>query len=154
MFYDAGTTDQTGSTTAATAVKWASSALVEQGISIASNTRITFAAQGTYRINTSLQFNNTAAADHDVTVWFALNGTNIASSAAKTVVPKTGDGGKALVAYEIFVTVLANQYVEMYWYPENAGVTLSYIAPVTANPGVTPAIPAVPPALVVVERVA
>jgi hypothetical protein len=153
-FYDADTADQTGSVTAATAVEWATAAVTGAGITIASNSRITFAAAGTYRINASLQFNNSTSSDHDVTVWFSKNGTNIANTGAKTNVPKTGDGGTMLVAYEIFETVTAGQYIEMYWYPENVGVTLRYIAPVAASPGVTPAIPATPPAIVVTQRIA
>ena len=153
-FFDADTADQTGSVTAATAVEWATAAVTGAGITIASNSRITFAAAGTYRINASLQFSNSTSSDHDVTVWFSKDGTNIANTGAKTNVPKTGDGGTMLVAYEIFETVTAGQYIEMYWYPENVGVTLHYIAPVVASPGVTPAIPATPPAIVVAQRVA
>jgi hypothetical protein len=153
-FFDADTADQTGSVTAATAVEWATAAVTGAGITIASNSRITFAAAGTYRINASLQFSNSTSSDHDVTVWFSKNGTNIANTGAKTNIPKTGDGGTMLVAYEIFETVTAGQYIEMYWYPENVGVTLHYIAPVAASPGVTPAIPATPPAIVVAQRIA
>jgi hypothetical protein len=153
-FFDADTADQTGSVTAATAVEWATAAVTGAGITIASNSRITFAAAGTYRINASLQFNNSTSSDHDVTVWFSKNGTNIANTGAKTNIPKTGDGGTMLVAYEIFETVTAGQYIEMYWYPENVNVTLHYIAPVAASPGVTPAIPATPPAIVVAQRIA
>jgi hypothetical protein len=153
-FFDAGTTDQTGSTTAATAVKWATAAVTGAGITVASNSRLTFAAAGTYRINASLQFNNSTNTVCTVMLWFALNGTNIADSAAKITVPKNSEGGTELTAYEIFVTVTAGQYVEMYWYPSDTSATLHYIAPVAANPGVTPAIPAVPPAIVVVERIA
>jgi hypothetical protein len=101
-----------------------------------------------------LQFANSTASDQDVVVWFSKSGTNIANTAGKVNVPKTGDGGTELVAYEIFETVTAGQYIEMYWYPENVNVTLKYIAPVVANPGVTPAIPATPPAIVVAQRVA
>ena len=153
-FYDAGTTDQTGSVTAATAVKWATAAVTGAGVTVASNSRITFTVAGTYRINTSLQFNNSTSTVRTVLLWFALNGTNIADSAAKVTVPKNSEGGTDLTAYEIFVTVTAGQYVEMYWYPSDTSATLHYIAPVAASPGVTPAIPAVPPAIVVVERVA
>jgi hypothetical protein len=153
-FFDAGTTDQTGSTTAATAVKWATAAVTGAGVTVASDSRITLAAAGTYRINASLQFNNSTNTVRTVLLWFAINGTNIADSAAKVTVPKNSEGGTDLTAYEIFVTVTAGQYVEMYWYPSDTSATLHYIAPVTANPGVTPAIPAVPPAIVVVERIA
>jgi hypothetical protein len=153
-FYDAGTSDQTGSTTDRTAVKWATASIVGAGITVASNSRITLAANGVYRFNASLQFNNSVNAAHTVFIWFAKNGTNIAGSAAKVTVPKSSEGGTYLMAYEIFETVSGNDYVEMYWYPSNTGVTLHYIAPVAASPGVTPAIPATPPAIVVVERIA
>jgi hypothetical protein len=153
-FFDAGTTDQTGSTTDRTAVKWATAAVTGAGITVASNSQITLAAAGTYRFNASLQFSNSVNNASVVYVWFAKNGTNIASSAAKLTVPKSSEGGTYLAAYEIFETVAANDYIEMYWYPDNVGTTLHYIAAVASNPGVTPAIPIVPPAIVVVERVA
>jgi hypothetical protein len=153
-FFDADTADQTGSVTAATAVEFATAAVVGAGITVASNTRITFAAAGTYRINASLQFNNSSATDRFVDIWFSKNGTNIANSNGRVAVPKIGDGGTYLLAYEIFETVTAGQYIEIYWYPENVAVTLHYRAPVVASPGVTPAIPATPPAIVVAQRVA
>jgi hypothetical protein len=153
-FYDADTADQTGSTTAATAVEIATAAVAGAGITVASNTRITFAVAGTYRINASLQFNNSSAADRFVDVWFSKNGTNIANSNGRVAVPKIGDGGTYLLAYEIFETVTAGQYIEIYWHPENVAVTLHYRAPVVASPGVTPAIPATPPAIVVAQRIA
>ena len=153
-FYDADTADQTGSTTAATAVEIATAAVAGAGITVASNTRITFAVAGTYRINASLQFNNSSAADRFVDVWFSKNGTNIANSNGRVAVPKAGDGGTYLLAYEIFETVTAGQYIEIYWYPENVAVTLHYRAAVAASPGVTPAIPATPPAIVVTQRIA
>lgn len=153
-FYDAGTTDQTGSTTDRTAVKWATASVTGAGITVASNSRITLAAAGTYRFNVSVQVANSDNSDHDITFWFAKNGTNIPSSSSVITVPKNTDGGKSLFAIEIFETVTATDYVELYWYPENAALTLQYVAPVAANPGVTPAIPAIPPAIVVVERVA
>jgi hypothetical protein len=153
-FFDAGTTDQTGSTTDATAVEFATAAVAGAGITVVSNSRITFAVAGTYRINASLQFNNSSAADRFVDIWFSKNGTNIANSNGRVAVPKIGDGGTYLLAYEIFETVTAGQYIEIYWYPENVAVTLHYRAPVVASPGVTPAIPATPPAIVVTERIA
>jgi hypothetical protein len=153
-FYDAGTTDQTGSTTDRTAVKWATASVAGAGVTVASDSRVTFAAAGTYRLNASLQFHNSTNTVRTVSLWFAKNGTNITNSTAKITVPANNAGGTELVAYEIFEAVAANDYIEMYWYPSDVSATLHYIAPVAANPGVTPAIPAVPPAILVVERVA
>jgi hypothetical protein len=153
-FFDAGTADQTGSTTDSTAIKWATAAVTGAGITVASDSRITLAAAGTYRFNVSLQFFNSDNTVRTVDLWFAKNGNNIADSGARITVPANNAGGTNLVAFEIFETVAANDYIEMYWYPSNVSAKLHYIAPVTANPGVTPAIPAVPPAIVVVQRVA
>jgi hypothetical protein len=153
-FFDAGTADQTGSTTAATAVEWATAAVTGAGITVASDSRITLAAAGTYRFNTSLQFFNSDNTVRTVDLWFAKNGTNIADSGARITVPANNAGGTFLAAFEIFETVAANDYIEMYWYPSNVSAKLHYIAPVAVNPGVTPAIPAVPPAIVVVQRIA
>jgi hypothetical protein len=89
-----------------------------------------------------------------VDVWFAKNGTNIANSAARLTIPKSSEGGTNLVAYEIFETVAAGDYLEMYWHPSNVSAKLHYIAPVAESAGVTPAIPAVPPTIVVVQRIA
>ena len=153
-FYDAGTVDQTGSITNRTAVRWGTASVVGAGVTVASDSRITLAAAGTYRINANLQFVNVENASHQVVIWFAKNGTDIASSASKIVVPSSSTGGTAVFAIEIFETVAANDYIEMYWLPNDLDVKLHYIAPVAAVPGVTPAIPAVPPAIVVVERIA
>jgi hypothetical protein len=153
-FYDAGTTDQTGSTTDRTAVEWATAAVAGAGVTVASNSRITLATAGTYRFNASLQFSNSSNTVRTVDLWFAKNGTDIVGSGARITVPANNAGGTNLVAFEIFETVAANDYVEMFWHPSNVSATLHYIAPVASNPGVTPAIPAVPPAIVVVQRIA
>lgn len=153
-FYDAGTTDQVGSTTDRTVIKWATAAVAGQGITVISDSRITLAVAGTYRINVSLQFNNSANTDRQVSIWFAKNGTDIPSTNCKIVVPKSSYGGTVIFTTEIFEIVAANDYLESYWHTSNTSATLHYIAPVAANPGVTPAIPATPPAIVVVERIA
>jgi hypothetical protein len=152
-FYDADTADQVGSTTDRTAVQFATASVVGIGITVASNSRITFAETGTYRINLSLQFGNSSTTDRYIDVWFAKNGVNLDSTNGRIAVPRLADGGIYLLAYEIFVEVTAGQYIEAYWHTENVSVTLAYRAAVVANPGVTPAIPATPPAIVVVERI-
>lgn len=127
------TTDQTGSVSAATAVKINTTAF-SQGISITNNgsgnpTRITFAAAGTYMIAPSLQFaNSDGTNNHNVDVWFAKNGTAIPASATKLGVPKSGDGGSAFFQIVTYEQVTAGQYIEVMWLPDNAAVTLDFIA--------------------------
>jgi hypothetical protein len=144
-------TDQTGSTSAATAVKFETTDL-SQGITVANNgsgnpTRITFAAAGVYSIATRLQFKNTDTNDHDATVWGAKNGTNIAASATAINVPKAADGGAQFFQIVFYLQVAASDYVEALWLPENVAVTLEY----TAAGAIAPSVPS---AILVVERIA
>lgn len=126
------TTDQTGSTSVATAVKIETTDF-SAGISVANNgsgnpTRITFAAAGTYMVAPSLQFANSDTANHNVNIWFRKNGTDIASSNTVVNVPKASDGGNNFFQIVFYVQVTAGQYVEVMWLPTNTGVTLDYIA--------------------------
>jgi putative transposon-encoded protein len=140
------TQDQTGNIATATAVTFNNGA-TGTGINIVTNTQITFTAAGTYMIAPSIQLNNSDAADHDVTFWFRKNGTDIANSATKVTVPKTGDGGSAFFQIVFYETVTAGQYVEIMWLPENVAVTLEY----TAAGAIAPAIAS---AIVCSERIA
>jgi hypothetical protein len=147
-------TDQTGSTTVPAAVKFGTTEIAGAGITMVTDgtnlTRLTFAAAGTYALTPNLQLINTDTNDHDVTIWFALNGTNITRSATKMTVPKASDGGNAFFQISFYVTVTAGQYVQVYWLPENTAVTLDHTAAVVGPP----AIPAIPSAIMSVERIA
>lgn len=145
------TVDQTGSVSAGTAVRMGTTGF-SSGISIANDgsgnpTRITFTAAGTYMIAPSLQLKNTDSSDHDATIWFAKNGTNIANSATIVTVPKATDGGAAYFQIVFYEQVTAGQYIEIYWLPEDVAVTVDY----TAAGAIAPAIPS---AIVVAERIA
>ena len=147
-FYDV--TDQTGSTSAATAVKFGTNDIADKGVTVVTNgsalTRIRYAAAGTYMLAPSLQFNNSGASDYDATVWLAKNGTAIPATATNVTVPKLSDGGNAFFTTIFYITVTAGQYVEVMWLPENAAVTLDHaVAGAIA--------PAIPSALVVTERI-
>ena len=132
------TVDQTGNVAAATAVTF-NTDLTGTGVSVVSTTQITFAAAGTYILAPSIQFVNSAAADHDVTIWFRKNGTNIANSATAITVPKLSDGGAALFSLSFFDTVTAGQYIEIMWLPENVAVTVE----AAAVGAIAPAIPSI-----------
>jgi hypothetical protein len=110
-------------------------------------TRLTFAAAGTYAIAPNLQLTNTDSNDHDVTIWFALNGTAVTRSATRMTVPKATDGGNAFFQLLTYITVTAGQYVQVMWLPEHVNVTLDH----TAMAG---SVPAIPSAIVIAERIA
>lgn len=145
------TTDQTGSVSAATAIRMANTTF-SSGISITNDgggnpTRITFAAAGTYMIAPSIQFANSDSTDHDATVWFSKNGVNVPDSATVVNIPKAADGGSGYFQIVHYEQVTAGQYVEIMWLPENVSVTLNY----TAAGAIAPAVPSV---LVASERIA
>ena len=144
-------TDQTGSVSAATAIKLENTDF-GAGITIANDgggnpTRITFAAAGTYMLAPSIQFANSAGADHTATVWFRLNGTNIANSATITTIPKASEGGAQFFQIVIYEQVTAGQYIEIMWLPSNAAVTVDF----TAAGAIAPAIPSI---ILASERIA
>ncbi|MEN9936061.1 MAG: hypothetical protein RLZZ387_2640 [Chloroflexota bacterium] len=147
-FYDV--TDQTGSVSAATAVKLGTNDINTKGVTVVTNgsalTRITYSTAGTYMVSPSLQFANSDSSDHDATVWLAKNGTAIPATATTVTVPKAADGGSAFFATVFYVTVTAGQYIEVMWLPESVLVTLNH----TLAGAIAPAIPS---ALVVTERI-
>jgi hypothetical protein len=147
-------TDQTGSTTAATAVKFGTTEVTGAGVTMVTDgtnlTRLTFAAAGTYMVAPNLQFANSDTNDHDATIWLALNGTNVDRSATKVTIPKASDGGTTFFQIVFYVTVTAGQYVQVLWLPENVAVTLDHTAAVTGPP----AVPAIPSAIIIAERLA
>lgn len=145
------TTDQTGSVSAATAVKM-NTVSFNAGITVVNDgsgnpTRITFAAGGTYMVAPSLQFANSDTANHNATIWFRKNGVNIANSSTVINVPKAADGGNNFFQIVLYDQVLASDYIEVMWLPTNAAVTLDYIA----AGAIAPAAPSV---IVVAERIA
>ena len=147
-------TDQTGSTTVATAIKFGTAEVVGAGITMVTDgtnlTRLTFAAAGTYMVAPNMQFSNSDTADHDITVWLSINGTDVPRSATRITVLKAGDGGVGFFQIVFYVTVTAGQYLQVFWLPESVAVTLEHTAAVTGPP----AIPAIPSAVIVSERIA
>jgi hypothetical protein len=145
------TSDQTASANTATAATFTNSASFNSGITVASNSRITFDTAGLYEITTSIQFINADAAnEHDATVWFRKNGTDITASGSRVTVPKANAGGALLFQVTIMESVTATQYIEVLYAVESANVSLDYIA-ASSSPFVAPSIPSI---ILVAKRIA
>lgn len=116
------------------------------------NTRITFTEAGIYFVTYSLQFTNTTNDGQSIDVWIRYNGSDYANSNTRFHIPPRKSTGDP--SYLVAVTTIAgdainnNDYIEIMWRPSNIAVTLEYLPAVTASPGVTPAIPATPSAIV------
>lgn len=127
------------------------------GISVVSNSRITFAQQGIYNISYSIQFKNTTNDQQDIDVWLRYNGTDIANSNSRfTAVARKSSGTPShlIATTPIVVDIPAdNGYVEIMWRVSDVGVSIEHFPAVAASPGVTPAIPATPSAIIGITHV-
>ena len=127
------------------------------GISVVSNSRITFAQQGIYNVSYSIQFKNTTNDQQDIDIWLRYNGTDIANSNSRFTIParkSSGNPSHLIAVTPIVVDIPAdNGYIEIMWRVENTGVSIEHFPAVAASPGVTPAIPATPSAIIGITHV-
>jgi hypothetical protein len=150
-------TDQTAASVANAYAITYDTAVFPDGISIVSNSRITFAQPGIYVITFSIQLKNTNNDLETVDIWFRQNGTDIADSNTRFAIParkSTGDPSFLVAVTPITVDIeVANHYVEIMWRVSNTAVSIEHLPAVAASPGVTPAIPATPSVIVEVSFV-
>ena len=114
---------------------------LSNGITVALNgsgkkTRITFANAGTYNIQFSAQFHNTGGggSGNTANIWFRLNGTDIPNSDTKLTVPSNAP--YVVAAWNFMVTVAATNYIEIYWFTDNANVIIEAEAATATTPGI------------------
>ena len=144
-------TDQTAAnTTTAYAVTFNTTDF-SNGVTIASNSRITVADSGIWNLQFSIQFTNTTNSSQDVDVWFRVNGTNVANSNSRFgFAPRKGAGDPyhIIAAINYFVSLNATDYVEIMWRPTDIGVQIEQYAA-----SASPTRPAVPSAIVTMSFV-
>jgi hypothetical protein len=144
------TTDQAAAnTTTAYAITYNTTDF-SKGISVVSNSQITFETGGVYDIQFSIQFANDDTQIQDVDVWFRKNGTDIAGSNSKFSVPNSHGGvdGHLIAALNFYVQVAANDYVQIMWATSSTLVTIEHLAVQT-----TPTRPATPSVIVTANKV-
>jgi hypothetical protein len=90
--------------------------------------KVTYA--GIYNLQFSTQFQNTDTQIHDVSIWLRKNGTNLAGSTGFVSVPNTHGGvdGHAIVGWNFYLSLAANDYIEIYWSTTDATVTIQAYA--------------------------
>ena len=112
------------------------------GVTVASNSRITVANAGLWNLQFSIQLTNTTNATHDVDIWFRVNGTNVPASNSRfglAQIKSPGDPYHIIAALNYFVSLNATDYVEIMWRTTDVGVYIEHY-PVSASP-TRPAIP-------------
>jgi len=99
------------------------------GVSIA-NSEITVANAGVYNLQFSTQFSNSDTAFQDVYIWLRQNGTDITGSTGFVSIPNrhAGTDGHSIVGWNYFLSMNANDHVEIYWSVPNVAVTIQHLA--------------------------
>lgn len=133
--------DQTAaSTTVAYAVTY-SNTDISDSVFLSNSSRLNTTYPGIYNLQFSIQLVNTDTQIHDVDVWAAINGTNVANSNSRFSVPNSHGGvdGHLIAALNLFLTMQAGDYVELYWHTTNTAVSVEYL-----SAGSSPTRPATP----------
>jgi hypothetical protein len=121
------------------------------GVTLSNSSRLNVSQSGIYNVQFSIQFTNTTNASQDVDVWFRKNGTNIDKSNSRFgFAPRKGVGDPfhTIAAMNYFLSLNANDYVEIMWRPTDVGVSIEQYPA-----GTSPTRPAVPSAIVTLSFV-
>ena len=141
-FYD--TTDQVaGSTTTAYAITLNSTSS-NNGVTIENSSEVTFAYQGIYNIQFSLQLSNDTNATQDIDIWFRKNGTDVDNSNSRFgLAPRksAGDPYHVVASLNFVESFNAGDYVQLYWRTSDVGAYIEYYA--APSSPTRPAIPSV-----------
>ena len=99
------------------------------GVSISSS-KITVTTAGIYNLQFSAQFQNTDTAFKDVYIWLRQNGVDITGSTGFVSIPNrhAGTNGHTIVGWNYFLSMAANDYVEIYWSVPDTVVSIQHIA--------------------------
>ena len=109
------------------------------GVSIVSNSRVTFAYEGVYDLQFSAQLhNNSGGGSGDiVNIWLRKNGTNVPDSDTKVSCPTNNP--YVVPAWNFTLKLLAGDYLELIWSTNNTSISLD----TDVASGIHPAIPSV-----------
>jgi len=137
-------TDQTAAnTTTAYAITFDTTDF-SNGVTLSNSSRLNVSQAGLYNLQFSIQFTNTTNASQDVDVWFRKNGTNIDKSNSRFgFAPRKGAGDPyhTIAALNFFVSLAANDYVQIMWRPTDVGVSIEHYA--ASSSPTRPAVPSV-----------
>lgn len=119
---------------------------ISDGVSVVSNSRITFAHAGRYDIQFSFQLDKTDSGSDEIELWLSKNGSNVDNT--NTNLHLDGNSVKIVAAWNFVVDVAVNDYYEICWYSADPNIRIVYEAAKT-----NPTRPAIPSAIVTVTQV-
>jgi hypothetical protein len=112
------------------------------GVSIVSNSQITFANAGVYNIQFSAQADRVSGSGSDsIDIWFRKNGTDIPESNGVITVAGGAAAAKTIASWNYMLKLSAADYVELVW--RTSDTNLQFIHEASATSPTRPAIPSV-----------
>lgn len=119
-----------------------------EGISVANNSKFTVAETGTYNLQFSAQFHHRTGggggSGSSAYVWLKKNGSTVANSSTSLNI---GSGNYAVAAWNFFVKLKYNEYVQLAWSTTTTNIALE------ANGATSPS-PAIPSLIVTMNQIA
>lgn len=119
-------TTQTGSVTEGTPFTF-NTVDVTDGVTLVANSQLTVPIAGVYNFQWSGQFQNVENTIESVIVWLRINGIDVPGSAGQISLParKTASVyGRQIIGWNYFLTLTANQYVQIVWLPSVATISV------------------------------
>ena len=136
-----GTNQTAANTTTAYPVTFDTTDL-SNGVTLSNSSRLNVAQPGVYNLQFSVQVKNTTNSSEDVDFWFRKNGTDIAKSNSRFGISarkSSGDPSHVIVALNYFVSLAANDYMQIVWRTSDVAVTIETFAA-----GTSPTRPSIP----------
>jgi len=127
------TTDQTASANTATVMTFNTTDFAN-GVSVVSNSKLTVEQSGIYNLQFSAQFQNSDSQLQDVSIWLRKDasgaGVDVDGSTGFISVPNSHGGidGHIIVGWNYYVTLNANDFVEIWWSTPSTQVTIKAYA--------------------------
>lgn len=146
------TTDQSAPSTGTSAVVLWDTTSLANGMYLSDSTRINVRNGGVYDVSMSLQLSNSTNDHQYADVWVRVNGTDLSNSARRFGIgprKSTGDPSSVIASMNKYVTLSANDYIEIAGAVSDVGVTLEHFAADGAIPR-----PAIPAAIIDVQYIA
>ena len=114
---------------------------LNNGVSVASGSRVTFANAGVYSLTFSVQLSNSDNQIHDANIWLRKNSVDVPDTDSKFTLPnKHGSiNGYLIGTVNYVLTLAAGDFVELAWSATHVGITLE-----STPAGTTPVSPRVP----------
>jgi hypothetical protein len=126
---------------------------ISDSVYLSNSSRLNVTYPGVYNLQFSIQFTNTDTQIHDVDVWAAVNGTNVDNSNSRFSVPNShgGTDGHLIAALNLFLSMEAGDYVELYWATTDVAVSVEHLP--SASSPTRPATPSVIATMVFVSSI-